>query len=82
MAPTSISDEVPLAPGVLLKLVKYSCGAETKCTTNKCGCQHATLVCSVFCSYQKGQDCFSDKTREALQTEDDNVDDDDTDDDN
>ena len=38
----------------------------------------------MFCSYQEGQDCFSDKTREALQTEDDDDedDDDDTDDDN
>ena len=81
MALTPIPDEVPHAPDALLKLVKYSCGAETQCKTNKCGCQHANLACSVFCSSQKGQFCSLDKTQEALQTEDDNEGENDTDDD-
>ena len=64
MTPTPIPDKVLLALDALLRLVKCYCGAETR--TNKCGCQHATLSCSVFCSCQKDQDYFSDKTREAL----------------
>ena len=71
LIPTAFPGDTPLAPDDLLKLVRCSCSSEITCKTQRCGCSSASLACSVFSACQGGQGCFNERTRQALQTEDD-----------
>ena len=72
LIPTTLpSDTLPVPDDELLKLVRCSCRSETPCETQRCGCSSASLACSVLCACQGGQDCFNERTRQALQTDDD-----------
>ena len=71
LIPTTLSNDTPLAPDDLLKLVRCSCGSETPCKTRRCSCSSASLACSAFCLCHGGQGCFNERTRQALQTDDD-----------
>ena len=71
LIPTTRPSDTPLAPDDLLKPVRCSCSSETTCKTQRCGCSSASLACSVFCVCQGGQGCFNERTRQALQTDDD-----------
>ena len=71
---TTLPSDTPLAPDDLLKLVRCSCSSETPCKTQRCGCSSASLACSVFCGCQGGQGCFNERTRQTLQTDDDDED--------
>ena len=72
LIPTTLPSDTPLARDDLLKLVRCSCSSETPCKTQICGCSSASLACSVFCACQGGQGCFNERTRQALQTNDEN----------
>ena len=72
--PTTLPSDTPLAPDDLLKLVRCSCSSETPCKTQRCGCSSASLACSVFCGCQGGQGCFNERTRQTIQTDDDDED--------
>ena len=74
LIPTTLPSDTPLAPDDLLKLVRCSCSSETPCKTQRCGCSSASLACSVFCGCQGGQGCFNERTRQTLQTDDDDED--------
>ena len=71
LIPTTLPSDTPLAPGDLLKLVRCSCSSETPCKTQRRGCSSASHACSVLCACQGGQGCFNERTRQALQTDDD-----------
>ena len=71
LIPTTLPSDTPLAPDDLLKPVRCSCSSETPYKTQRCGCSSASLACSVFCACQGGQGCFNERTRQALQTDDD-----------
>ena len=72
LIPTTLPSDTPLAPDdELLKLVRCSCRSETPCETQRCGCSSASLAYSVFCACQGSQGCFNERTRQALQTDDD-----------
>ena len=71
LIPTTLPSDTPLAPDDLLKLLRCSCSSKTPCKTDRCGCSSASLACSVFCACQGGQGCFNERTRQALQTDDD-----------
>ena len=71
LIPTTLPSYTPLAPDDLLKPVRCSCSSETPCKTHICGCSSASLACLVFSACQGGQGCFNERTRQALQTDDD-----------
>ena len=71
LIPTTLPSDTPLAPDGLLKLLRCSCSSETPWKTHRCGCSSASLAFSVFCACQGGQGCFNERTRQALQTDDD-----------
>ena len=54
-----------------MKVVKYSCGGDSPCKTYKCGCRHADIACSVYCACLGGQGCSNDRTKQALQADND-----------
>ena len=70
LTPTTVPDNVPLAPDDILKLIKYSCHSATPCNSRRCGCQNANMACTSFCTCQSGDGCFNSKTRERIQAED------------
>ena len=53
------------------KLVRCSCSSETPSKIQRCGWSSASLACSVFCACQGGQCCFNERTKQALETDDD-----------
>ena len=69
--PATLPSDTLLAPDDLLKLLRCSCSSETPWKTHRCSCSSASLACSVFCACQSGQGCFNERTRQALQTDDD-----------
>jgi hypothetical protein len=71
LTPTTVAENVALAPADILKMVKCSCDSDVPCITKRCGCHNANIACTGFCTCQGGQDCFNEKTREFLQAEDD-----------
>ena len=71
LIPTSLPSDTLLATDDLLKLVRCSCSSETPCRTHRCGCSNASLAYSVFWACQGGQGCFNERTRQDLQTVDD-----------
>ena len=71
LIPTTLPSDTPLAPDDLLKPVRCSCSSETPWKTHRYGCSSASLACSVLCACQGGQCCFNERTRQALQTDDD-----------
>ena len=70
LTPTTIPDNVPLAPDDILKMIKCSCDSATPGNSRRCGCQNANMACTSFCTYQGGDGCFYPKTRERIQAED------------
>ena len=74
LTPTTVPDNVPLAPDDILKMIKCSCDSATPCNSRKCGCQNANMVCTSFRTCQGGDGCFNPKTRERIQAEDESVD--------
>ena len=55
LIPVALCDTVALAPASVLHLLKCSCESTTPCSTQRCGCRHANMICTVFCScYQNG----------------------------
>ena len=86
LTPTTVPDNVLLAPDDILKMIKCSCDSATPCNSRRCGCQNANMACTSFCTCQGGDGCFNSKTRERIQADDesdhemnDEGDDDDTD---
>ena len=71
LIPTTLPCDTPFAPDDLLKLVRCSCSSETQCKTQRCSCSSAILACSVLCACQGGRGCFNERTKQALQTDDD-----------
>ena len=69
LTPTTVPDNVPLAPDDILKMIKCSCDSATPCNSRRCGCQNATMTCTSFCTCQGGDGCFNPKTRELIQAE-------------
>ena len=59
LCPTTVQNDVPLAPEGLLKLIKCSCSRDRPCKTQKCGCCSSGMACSLFCSCQGGQQCWN-----------------------
>ena len=70
LTPTTVPDNVPLAPDDILKMIKCSCDSATPCNSRRCGCQNANMACTSFCTCQGGDGCFNPKTRERIQAED------------
>ena len=70
LTPTTIPDNVPLAPDDILKMIKCSCNSATPCNSRRCGCQNVNMPCTSFCTYQGGDGCFYPKTWERIQAED------------
>ncbi len=70
LTPTTVPDNVPLAPDDTLKMIKCSCDSATPCNSRRCGCQNANMACTSFCTCQGGDGCFNPKTRERIQAED------------
>ena len=75
LTPTTVPDNVPLAPDDILKMIKCSCDSATPCNCRRCGCQNANMACTSFCTCQGGDGCFNPKTREWIQAEDESDDD-------
>lgn len=50
LLPTTIPDNVALAPAEIMKLIKCSCESNLPCRGNRCGCTNAKLACTMFCS--------------------------------
>lgn len=74
MAPTTVPDNVPVAPDDILKMIKCSCESATACKSKRCGCNNANMACTSFCTCQGGDGCFNQKTRERILAEDDSDD--------
>ena len=70
LTPTTVPDNVPLAPDAILKMIKCSCDSATPCNSRRCGCHNANMACTSFCTCQGGNGCFYPKTRELIQAED------------
>ena len=70
LTPTTVPDNVPLAPDDILKIIKCSCDSPTPCNSRRCGCQNANMACTSFCTCEGGGGCFNPKTRERIQAED------------
>ena len=43
LTPTTVPDNVPLAPDDILKMIKCSCNSATPCNSRRCGCQNANI---------------------------------------
>lgn len=70
LTPITVSDNVPIAPDDILKMIKCSCDSATPCKSKRCGCNNANMACTMFCTCQGGDGCFNQRTRERLQAED------------
>lgn len=62
LTPTTIPENVPVAPMQLLKLIRCSCDSNFPCRTTKCGCNSSKLGCTAFCTCEGGQTCCNDHT--------------------
>jgi len=70
LTPTTVADDVTLAPDDILKMIKCSCDSTMPCKSKRCGCHNANMACTAFCTCQGGDGCFNEKTRERIQAED------------
>ncbi|KAH3755282.1 hypothetical protein DPMN_189973 [Dreissena polymorpha] len=57
LSPVLISDDNPLAPASVLKLVSNGCSSDQSCGTERCGCYWAQLPCTMFCSCYQTCNC-------------------------
>lgn len=69
LIPTTVAENVDLAPSDILKMIKCSCESDVPCKSKRCGCHNANMACTVFCACQGGQGCFNEKTRECLRVD-------------
>ena len=80
MVPTTVPENIALAPPYVLKLIKCSCVSDTPCKLIRCGCHRARLPCTIFCCCQGEDNCFNELTRTAQYLDfDDGIDDDNND---
>ena len=59
---TTVPVDTPLAPSDILKLIRCTCSSETPCKSSRCGCNHAKLACTIFCSCQASTECYNEQT--------------------
>jgi hypothetical protein len=64
LLPTTMPENIPVAPPEILKLVKCSCESVLPCNSNRCSCRSASLPCTMFCSCTNSS-CSNDLTRFA-----------------
>ena len=62
LRPTTVPADTPLAPSDILKMIRCACSSETPCKSSRCGCNHAKLACTMFCSCQASNACHNDQT--------------------
>jgi len=74
LLPTVVQTDIPVTPREFLKLVPCNCNSDLLCSTQGCGCNSANTKCSLFCSCQGGEICFCNRTRKALQVDDEEFD--------
>ena len=72
LVPTTVPDDVPLAPSDVLKLIKCNCTGSSPCKSQRCGCIKANLACSIFCACRAETGCCNEKTVQVRQTEEEN----------
>lgn len=68
LLPTTVPDEVCLAPDSILRMIRCSCHSDKPCNTARCGCTSVNLPCTIFCSCQ-ASNCFNHLTEQDLQHE-------------
>ena len=69
LTPTTVADDVTLAPDKLLTMIKCSCSSATPCKNQHCRCHKASMACTALCVYQDGDGCFNEKTKERVQAD-------------
>ena len=50
LVPITVPKNTSLAPNKILQLIRCSCSSEEPCRSLRCGCHHAKLPCTIFCS--------------------------------
>ena len=48
--PITVPKNTSLAPKKILQLIRNSCSSDEPCRSLRCGCHHAKLPCTIFCS--------------------------------
>ena len=49
LIPTTIGQDIEMAPRELLQLIKCSCKRELPCRTNRCSCRSSSMSCTILC---------------------------------
>ncbi len=62
LLPTTLPNNVPLAPAEILSLLKCGCPSENPCTNSRCRCTGARLPCTVFCGCYSSGGCSNPHT--------------------
>lgn len=67
--PTTVPEGVPLAPDIIMTLIKCGCEGSPPCKNLNCSCIRHKLPCTVFCKFCAGTDCSNELTKSVATDE-------------
>ena len=63
LLPTTVPDDVTLAPDEIVSLMKCNCEGASACRNTRCSCSRSKLPCTLFCKCNAGDECFNELTK-------------------